>query len=428
MLEQREFTPFPARQEHQAARLVLDQALQQSALLGGELAVFQAHVSQENHVVLGKLVEPRGELLDVVFVAAADLGEPGMKQQARKVDARVAREGVAEVAVFPPWIRFHHEDPQLFLADRDRSRQLVVVDERLFAMFGNGERDGEVAGGFGFPRDPIADPAHRRNANFLGFDVAVGRSQGDRRGVFARQRAVDGEWNANRLARHAERGGVQAQKLDIRQPGGASDRNREHRHSLHAQPRRGLHRRRPFVPVAVRNEHNAPQVGDFLGALRERVVNVGAVPRLLRRERLNCHVHPRAQRAPARRVGHLRDRLTPSLGRRAGVDGGQNVARVHTGRGVPEHGDGRLFLGPIFLDPLGLVQNQRPRRKRARIARARAARTSDGSRCVSSPRSTERPPPARATPTERRITASTRTPASGKRSCRTSRRWSGLFR
>ena len=77
-VEQRELAPLHARHEDQPARLVLDQPLEQPALLGRQLAVVDAHVAQEDHVELRQLVEPGRELLDVVLVAAAGLASgPG---------------------------------------------------------------------------------------------------------------------------------------------------------------------------------------------------------------------------------------------------------------------------------------------------------------------------------------------------------------
>ena len=62
-VEQRELRAPAAGHEDQAAGLVLDQPLEQPALLGGQLAVVQADVAQEDHVVLRQLVEPAGNCL-----------------------------------------------------------------------------------------------------------------------------------------------------------------------------------------------------------------------------------------------------------------------------------------------------------------------------------------------------------------------------
>ena len=136
-VEQRELPPLHARHEDQAAGLILHQALEQPALLGGQLAVVEADVAQKHDVVLRQLVEPGGELLDVVLVAAADLAQPRMEEQARDLDARVARQGVAQVAILPPRVRLDHQHAQLLLADRDRRGQPVVVGQRLVAVLGD---------------------------------------------------------------------------------------------------------------------------------------------------------------------------------------------------------------------------------------------------------------------------------------------------
>ena len=57
---------------------VLDQSFEQPAILGGQLAILDADVSQKHDVVFGELVEPAGKLLDVILVAAAGLfSSPG---------------------------------------------------------------------------------------------------------------------------------------------------------------------------------------------------------------------------------------------------------------------------------------------------------------------------------------------------------------
>ena len=55
--EQRELPPLHAGHEDQAAGLMLDQPAQQAALLERELAVVEADVAQEHHVVLGEFFE-----------------------------------------------------------------------------------------------------------------------------------------------------------------------------------------------------------------------------------------------------------------------------------------------------------------------------------------------------------------------------------
>ena len=180
-VEQRELAPLPARHEDQAARLVLDQPLQQPALLGRQLAVFHADVAQEDHVELGELVEAGGKLLDVVLVAAARLAQPRMEQQARELDARVAREGVAQVAVFPARIRLDDQHAQLLLADRDRGRQLVVVGQRFVGVLGNVSVSVKSPVAFGFQTSQSLVRLIGGDAHFLRDLVAVGRAERDGR-------------------------------------------------------------------------------------------------------------------------------------------------------------------------------------------------------------------------------------------------------
>src|SRR6516225_9175844 len=56
---------------------MLDQSFEQPALLGRKLVVVESDVAQEHHVKSRQRIQSGGELLDVVFGAAADLAEPG---------------------------------------------------------------------------------------------------------------------------------------------------------------------------------------------------------------------------------------------------------------------------------------------------------------------------------------------------------------
>ena len=115
-----------------------------------------AHVAEEDDVELRKLVEPGRELLDVVLVAAARLAQARVEQQARQLDARVARQGIPQVAVLPARVRLDDQDAELLLADRDRRRERVVVGRDLVGVLGDVEREGEVAG-----RPSASRPASR---------------------------------------------------------------------------------------------------------------------------------------------------------------------------------------------------------------------------------------------------------------------------
>ena len=56
-----------------------------------------------------------------------------------------------------------------------------------------------------------------------------------------------------------------------------------------------------------------------------------------------------------------RDGLAPAGRLRCRLAGGDDVAGVHAGRRVPEHGDRRLFLGAELLDPFGLIEQHSDR-------------------------------------------------------------------
>ena len=84
----------------------------------------------------------------------------------------------------------------------------------------------------------------------------------------------------------------------------------------------------------------------------------------LNRSRSGCHVSLIGQRSQSlfsrRRRG----------GRRVGV---HDIARRHAGRGVPQHGDRRLFLRPKLLDPFRLIQHDADHRQNRRAASFEAA-------------------------------------------------------
>ena len=63
-------------QELEAAGLLLDEAAEAVALFERELTVVEAHVAEEDDIILGELVEAGGEFLEVVAVAATDFAEP----------------------------------------------------------------------------------------------------------------------------------------------------------------------------------------------------------------------------------------------------------------------------------------------------------------------------------------------------------------
>ncbi len=108
---------FSAGHEDETAGLVLDEAFEPAAFFGSELTIFLSDIAEKDDIVLGKFVETFGELLDVIFVAAAWLAEAGMKEETGEADAGIARQSVAEVTVFPARVRFDEEGRAVFLRE-----------------------------------------------------------------------------------------------------------------------------------------------------------------------------------------------------------------------------------------------------------------------------------------------------------------------
>ena len=79
-----------------------------------------------------------------------------MKQQAGNVDARVARERVAKIAVLPARVRLDDQNAQFLFADRNWGSSRVVV-LGVFRRYGqrNVERQRVVTDFFRLPKDCI---------------------------------------------------------------------------------------------------------------------------------------------------------------------------------------------------------------------------------------------------------------------------------
>ncbi len=198
--------------------------------------------------------------------------------------------------------------------------------------------------------------------HFLGHLVAVGRTQRDGRRELARQRALDRERHAHRLAGDAEGRHVQAQELDVGQPRPAAHRHGKDRHAPHPQRARrpapaagprSSRRRRPARRRAGSGfSAGARTSGSFRSVPWPGFGSAnGWITTFIRSRSLfqvessvsgRDRLAPRDRRAPAR---PLRPRA--------------RIARVHAGRRVPEHGDRRLFLGAELLDPFRLVEQDR---------------------------------------------------------------------
>ena len=127
--------------------------------------------------------------------------------------------------------------------------------------------------------------------------VAVGRRKRHGRHVFARQRAFDRERDPHRLAGHAERWCVEAQELDVGQASRAADGNGEDGHALESASRAAAWTGGgPSFQSPSDARQRSPQVlepsakSPASGSLQVR-----AVARLGRRERLIDHIHSFAE-------------------------------------------------------------------------------------------------------------------------------------
>ena len=90
---------FRTRKEDESRSLVLHQSADIGALLLGELVVADAHIAEENHIVFGEVLDFFWEFIDVIRTTAD--AQLRMKKQAGELNSRVAREGIAQEAVFP---------------------------------------------------------------------------------------------------------------------------------------------------------------------------------------------------------------------------------------------------------------------------------------------------------------------------------------
>ena len=171
-------------------------------------------------------------------------------------------------------------------------------------------------------------------------------------------------------------GASRLKQLDVGQPRRAAHRHGEDRHPLQPQGRGGLHRRLPSFQSPSDASTMPRRFWNRCGASASGSYRFVPCAGFGRRERLDHDVQPLAKRLPERAVDQRRDRLAA----RGEIDvgaavGSVHVARVHAGRVVPEHGDRRLFLGPIFLDPFGLIEQDGHERSPAPAAAVRAARS-----------------------------------------------------
>ncbi len=152
----------------------------------------------------------------------------------------------------------------------------------------------------GFQTSAVGRAALRGDADFFRHFVAVGRVELHRRRSYSRG-SVLSIVNGMRtdLAGDAERRGVEAQQLDIRQPLRAADRHGEHRHVRHAAAERPL---RPAArPRSSRRRRPArsPAATAIFSSAAASGVQIGAAAGRRLGERLHHDVEPFA-RAVAR--------------------------------------------------------------------------------------------------------------------------------
>ncbi len=204
-----------------------------------------------------------------------------MEEEARDLDPGVAREGIPQVAILPPRIGLDDQDLELLLTDRDRGGELVVVGEQLVGVSGDVEREEKSPVPLGFQTiASLVRPIGATRTSLVTSSpsdvfklTVVTCSRGSELSM------VNGTRTA--LPPTPNVGRIEVDQLDVGQPGGTADRDREDRNSQGPQPRRGLNGGLPLGPVAVRGQDDPAEVLERLGSLSERPVEVGAVPAAL---------------------------------------------------------------------------------------------------------------------------------------------------
>ena len=368
-LRKRHLMPQPARHEDEPRGLIFDELLEKPAVVLGELTGIDSDVAEEDDIERRQLLDRPGKLLDCILRAAADLRQPGLKEETGKLDAGIAGEGVAEVAVFPPRHALDEEDAELLLADRHRHRAGVVVGEELAGLRGNADGERVITDGGRRPENPIGRRLHRREAHFLREALAVGGLNLDSHHLLPRQRAADRKRHPKRLGDNAGDGAIDARDGDIRERSEASGGDGKHRHPGEPQARRRLNRRLPLVPVAVGGDHHAAQIRVTPHHRIERVKEVCprgrsfCIDGLGARKWLDGDRIPILEGAPERPLAERRHRLSPRQcpGAVPAVTGiaPADIDRFHAPRIVEEDSDRRLVDGALFGDPLRLIEEDR---------------------------------------------------------------------
>ena len=111
-VEERKLVALGAWEKDETGGLVLDQSANHRALFFGELVIADADIAEEDYVILGEVFDFIGKFCKVIGTTAD--AELWVKEQTGKFDTRVARERVAEEAIFPAWERFDNQDTNFF--------------------------------------------------------------------------------------------------------------------------------------------------------------------------------------------------------------------------------------------------------------------------------------------------------------------------
>ena len=204
-----------------------------------------------------------------------------MPQQAAQVHAGIARQGVAQITVFPARQRIHHQHLDLLHPHRHLKAALVVLRHRLVRLRRQLHGGGDLADLARRPENGILHFALGRDGDVLagGFTEIV--RDGDGRFDLARQVADDLEGDGNLLAQQPVGRGRNRVKHKAGHRRFPAHRHGEDRDVLLAvlrgRPQRGLAR----VPIAIAQEHDGLEVFVAVQRVLQRQAEIGAVDRVL---------------------------------------------------------------------------------------------------------------------------------------------------
>ena len=131
-----------------------------------------------------------------------------MKKKRLDLDAGVAHQGVAKVAVFPAGERFDDEDLEFFRPDGDSESLVVIVRDRFVGLDGEMEVEIVLAGIGGRPDEGIRDFAEGGDRDGLAGGFALGAGEDDVAADLAVEMAADVKWDGDLIAQEAVRGDV----------------------------------------------------------------------------------------------------------------------------------------------------------------------------------------------------------------------------